>query len=78
VRVRDVFTALAQSAESGRQFDLILADRLTAKKISAAVRLPSRSNSSTTQFAEAARTADGLFSGTPNVTRFDSRAVARK
>ena len=32
VRVQDVFTALAQFAKSGRQFDLILADPPSGKK----------------------------------------------
>ena len=47
VRTQDVFPVLSQLAESGRQFDLILADPPYGEKNMAAARLHLRSNSST-------------------------------
>jgi len=76
VRVQDVFTALAQFAESGRQFDLILADPPYGEKISAVVRLPLRSNSSTITICQGcSRPAGGSFSATPSATRWTSLRV---
>jgi len=42
LRLQDVFIAIGQLAETDQQFDLILADPRSARRISAGAQLPSR------------------------------------
>ncbi len=80
VRTQDVFPVMNQLAESGRQFDLILADPpYGGKKCESPFDFISRSNCSMIKICRScSRTAEDLFLATRNATRWKSSRRGRK